>query len=159
MRRKPHLRWMIKSDHKRVLDIDNRIEGGWQKFRSEAELRSILGRRNCIGMVAELDGVVVGFMVYELIGRMLVVTRFAVDFDHRSVGFGNYLLAKLFAKLSRHRHTLRMLVPDDMLDAHLWLSRHGFTAHVEGMCYAFDWHWVEGTEPLLCALKESSSTP
>ena len=58
-----HIRWMIRRDMPEVLDIENRsFEFPW----SEEEFIRCLRQRNCIGMVAEHEQHVVGFMIYEL---------------------------------------------------------------------------------------------
>ena len=58
-----HIRYMIRRDMAEVLGIEQAsFEFPWQK---EDFLRC-LRQRNCIGMVAEYDERVVGFMVYGL---------------------------------------------------------------------------------------------
>jgi ribosomal protein S18 acetylase RimI-like enzyme len=58
-----HIRWMIRRDFPEVLAIET------ESFRFpwlEEDFIRCLRQRNCIGMVAEHDERVVGFMVYEL---------------------------------------------------------------------------------------------
>ena len=58
-----HIRWMIRRDMPEVLDIESRsFDGPW----SEEDFMRSLRQRNCIGMVAEHDDCIVGFMIYEL---------------------------------------------------------------------------------------------
>ena len=58
-----HIRWMIRRDMSDVLSIENEsFEFPW----SEQDFIRCLRQRNCIGMVAEVDDQIVGFMIYEL---------------------------------------------------------------------------------------------
>ncbi len=58
-----HVRWMIRRDMSDVLAIESEsFEFPW----SEEEFVRCLRQRNCIGMVAELDDRIVGYMIYEL---------------------------------------------------------------------------------------------
>ena len=58
-----HIRWMIRRDMPAVLGIENScFEFAW----NEDDFIRCLRQRNCIGMVAEEDEQVVGFMIYEL---------------------------------------------------------------------------------------------
>ena len=74
-----HIRWMIRRDMPSVLDIESRcFEFAW----SEDDFIRCLRQRNCIGMVAEEDNQVVGFMIYELHKNRLHILNFAVDPQH-----------------------------------------------------------------------------
>ena len=58
-----HIRWMIRRDMPEVLEIEqSSFEFPW----TEEDFIRCLRQRNCIGMVAEYDEKVVGFMIYEL---------------------------------------------------------------------------------------------
>ena len=70
-----HIRWMIRRDMPEVLDIEN---DGFEFPWSEEDFIRCLRQRNCIGMVAEHDERVVGFMIYELHKTRLHVLNFAV---------------------------------------------------------------------------------
>ena len=68
-----HIRWMIRRDMPEVLDIESEsFEFPW----SEDDFIRCLRQRNCIGMVAELDDQVVGFMIYELHKTRLHISEF-----------------------------------------------------------------------------------
>ena len=58
-----HIRWMIRRDYAEVLAIEAR---GFEFPWCEDDFIRCLRQRNCIGMVAERDDRVAGFMVYEL---------------------------------------------------------------------------------------------
>ncbi len=71
-----HIRWMIRRDMPEVLAIENEsFEFPW----CEDDFIRCLQQRNCIGMVAEHEDRVVGFMIYELHKTELQVLNLAVS--------------------------------------------------------------------------------
>jgi ribosomal-protein-alanine N-acetyltransferase len=123
---KVHIRWMIRRDMPGVLDIEaTRGEEGW----SEKDFLKALAKRNVIGMVAESNEKILGFMVYELHKSRLHLTNLAVLPTSCRSGIGSQLVQKLISKLSSHRRTrLCIDVPDTNLAAHLFLKANGFQA-------------------------------
>src|SRR4030042_3656949 len=97
-----HIRWMIRRDMAEVLDIESE---GFEYPWCEDDFIRCLRQRNCIGMVAEHEDRVVGFMVYELHKARIHVLNFAVADDYRRRGVGSQMIAKLIAKLSAQRPT------------------------------------------------------
>src|SRR5213594_1996721 len=95
-----HIRWMIRRDMPDVLDIESAaFEFPW----FEEDFVRCLRQRNCIGMVAEHDERVVGFMIYELHKTRLHILNFAVAAEFRRHGVGGQMVAKLLSKLSHQR--------------------------------------------------------
>lgn len=121
-----HIRWMIRRDMAEVLAIESEcFEFPWL---GDDFLRC-LRERNCIGMVAELEDRVVGFMIYELHKNRIHVLNFAVAASHRRRGVGSQMLAKLIAKLSPHRRSRILLeVRETNLAAQLFFRENGFRA-------------------------------
>jgi len=121
-----HIRWMIRRDMQEVLDIENEsFEFPWL----EEDFIRCLRQRNCIGMVAEHDDRVVGFMIYELHKTRLHVLNFAVSSVCRRRGIGSQMVAKLVGKLSLERRTRIMLeVRETNLPAQLFFRGSGFRA-------------------------------
>lgn len=116
-----NIRWMIRRDFPSVLGIDRTLDAD--------SLLHTLQKPNCIGMVAEQDGVVVGFMVYELHTSKLRLLNLAVDHGYRRLGIGAQMVAKLIGKLSGHRRNRIVLaVPETSLGAQLFFRRMGFKA-------------------------------
>lgn len=121
-----HIRWMIRRDMAEVLEIEGEsFEFPW----SEDEFIRCLRGRNCIGMVADQDDKVVGFMIYELHKTRLHVLNFAVSAAARRQGVGHRMIAKLVGKLSAQRRTRIVLeVRETNLDAQLFFRSQGFRA-------------------------------
>ena len=123
---KVHMRWLIRPDYQKILDIENEsFEFPW----SEEDFIRCLRQRNCIGMVAEFDEQVVGFMIYELHRTRLHVLNFAVADDFRRHGVGRKMVDKLATKLSPKRRTRVLLeVRETNLEAQLFFKSLGFRA-------------------------------
>lgn len=121
-----HIRWMIRRDMTEVLDIENSsFEFPW----FEEDFIRCLRQRNCIGMVAEHDDRVVGFMIYELYKTKLHILNFAVSDDARRRGVGSQMAQKLISKLSHQRRTKILLeIRETNLDAQLFFRSNGFKA-------------------------------
>jgi len=117
---------MIRRDMPEVLRIENRsFEFPW----SEDDFIRCLRQRNCIGMVAEYDDRVVGFMIYELHKTRLHVLNFAVNPDCRRHGIATQMVTKLIGKLSVQRRSRVMLeVRETNLAAQLFFRNAGFRA-------------------------------
>jgi [ribosomal protein S18]-alanine N-acetyltransferase len=121
-----HIRWMIRRDMPEVLQTEGEsFEFPW----SEDDFIRCLRQRNCIGMVAEHDDRVVGFMIYELHKTRIHVLNFAVSKAYRRSGVGSQMIAKLSAKLSTLRRSRILLeVRETNLDAQLFFRENGFRA-------------------------------
>lgn len=121
-----HIRWMIRRDMPEVLAIESSsFEFPW----SEDDFIRCLRQRNCIGMVAERDERVVGFMIYELHRNRLHILNFAVHPDFRRLGVGHQMASKLIGKLSPQRRNRVLLeVRETNLAAQLFFRDLGFRA-------------------------------
>ncbi len=121
-----HIRWMIRRDMPEVLDVEREcFEFPWL----EEDFIRCLRQRNCIGMVAEYEDRVVGFMIYELHKNRIHVLNFAVAADCRRCGVGTQMVAKLIAKLSSQRRSRILLeVRETNLPAQLFFRDNGFRA-------------------------------
>jgi ribosomal-protein-alanine N-acetyltransferase len=121
-----HIRWMIRRDMPEVLAIEGQsFEFPW----SEDDFLRQLRQRNCIGMVADCDDQVVGFMIYELHKTRLHVLNFAVAPNYRRQGVGRQMVSKLTGKLSQQRRSRLLLeVRETNLDAQLFFRSLNFRA-------------------------------
>lgn len=101
-----HIRWMIRRDMPEVLEIEQAsFEYPW----GEDEFIRCLRQKNCIGMVAEHEQRVIGFMIYELHKNRIHILVFAVHPDFRRRSMGSQMIAKLIGKLSSQRRTRILL--------------------------------------------------
>ena len=123
---KVQIRWLIRRDMPEVLAIERAsFEQPW----TEEDFLSCLRQRNCIGMVAEHNQQIVGFMIYELHKSRLQVLNFAVAEDRRHVGVGSQMVAKLIDKLSQQRRQEILLeVRESNLEAQLFFKNLDFLA-------------------------------
>ena len=123
---KVHIRWLIRRDMPEILAIEREsFEFPW----SEDDFTRCLRQRNCIGMAAEYDDQIVGFMIYELYKTRLHLLNFAVAEPFRRQGVGGQMVEKLVGKLSMQRRTRIMLeVRETNLAAQLFFRSCGFRA-------------------------------
>jgi ribosomal-protein-alanine N-acetyltransferase len=121
-----HIRWMIRRDMPEVLGIEGQsFEFPW----SEEDFIRCLRQRNCIGMVAEFEEQVVGFMIYELHKTRLHILNFAVNPGFRRRAVGQAMMGKLVSKLSHQRRNRILLeVRETNLAAQLFFRNIGFRA-------------------------------
>lgn len=119
-----HIRWMIKRDLPEVIDIENHaFEFPW----SEDDFIDRLRKRNVIGMVAENDDDISGFMVYELKKESLYLINFAVHPDDRRAGVGRQMIRKIIGKLSpARRKTISLEVRETNFAAQMFFRANGF---------------------------------
>ena len=121
-----HIRWMIRRDMPEVLEIE---ESSFEFPWTEEDFIRCLRQRNCIGMVAEYDEKVVGFMIYELHREQLHVLNFSVGPDCRRRGVGSQMVAKLLGKLSQQRRNqITLEIRETNLAAQVFFRDLGFKA-------------------------------
>ncbi|QDT64958.1 ribosomal protein S18-alanine N-acetyltransferase [Calycomorphotria hydatis] len=120
------IRWLIRRDLRSVLDIEKDcFEFPW----SEEDFLTCLRQRNCIGMVAEQNDEIVGFMIYDLQKSRLRILNFAVAADRRRQGVGHRMITRLVDKLSQQRRNEILLeVRETNLDAQLFFKSQDFRA-------------------------------
>lgn len=102
------IRTMTESDLRAIIAMDNRITGQDRKVYLEQKLDEALHQTGIrVSLVAELDGVPVGFIMARVdlgeFGRLepvAVLDTIGVDPDYRDRGVGRALMSQLFANLS-----------------------------------------------------------
>lgn len=121
-----HIRWMIRRDMPEVLQAEQQsFDYSW----TEEDFLRCLRQRNCIGMVAEFNDKVVGFMIYELHKTKLHILNFAVSPRYRRLGIAAQMVSKLIGKLSSHRRTrITLAVRERNLTAQLFFRAQDFRA-------------------------------
>lgn len=127
---KVHVRWARRGDMPDILRIEASLRGQHEPAWSENETLATLRRRECIGMVAEVGGKVIGWMVYELLPERFRLHRLAVFTTFRDLlNAEDALVEKLIAKLKAHPRRRIDVVVHERDTAALALYRsHGFRA-------------------------------
>lgn len=120
------VRWLIRRDMPEVVEIENAsFEFPW----SEDDFIRCLRQRNCIGMVAEVEEVVLGFVIYELHKTRLHILNLAVHPHARRYRIGTVMLDKVIGKLSvQRRRRILTEVRDTNLGAQLFMKANHFRA-------------------------------
>ena len=118
--------WMIRRDMAEVLKIEHEsFDFNW----TEEDFLGCLRQRNCIGMVAEHENRVVGFMIYELHKTRLHILNFAVDPAYRHQAIGTQMVGKMIDKLSPVRRTeITLETRESNLSSQLFWKAMGFRA-------------------------------
>ena len=125
-----NLRWLIRRDMDRVMEIERRsfFPDQWD----EAEFITALRNRNCIGIVLDpcnIDDDLYGFMIYELHNDRLKILRMAVHPELRRTGCGAQMIQRLKDKLDQQRrYAIDIEVDERNLDCQLFLRAMGFKA-------------------------------
>lgn len=121
-----YLRFAIRRDLAEMLAIESdSFDWPW----NEDEFVRCLRQRNNIAMVAEVDGNVVGYMIYTLNPKWLTLLNIAVDAQFRRRGIGRQMIDKLVGKLHWQRRTsLRLHVLETNLGGQVFFRACGFRA-------------------------------
>lgn len=119
------IRWLIRRDLLEVLSIEKGCFGihAW----SEEEFLDALRQRNCIAMVAELDGRIAGYVLYLLEkGRFDLINIAVAPTLHRH-GIGSRMIDRLVLKLSgQGRSRIKAVLVERNLGGHLFFRSQGF---------------------------------
>jgi ribosomal-protein-alanine N-acetyltransferase len=109
-----------------VLDIErDSFEFPW----TEEDYRRCLRARNCIGMVAEYNNEVAGYMIYELCKNKIQLINLATAKKYRRLGVATQMMAKLIGKLSTQRRSrITFEIRETNLRAQLFFRSVGFRA-------------------------------
>ncbi|MEM7811768.1 MAG: ribosomal protein S18-alanine N-acetyltransferase [Planctomycetota bacterium] len=120
------IRWLVRGDMPAVVELETlSFEFAW----TEDDFLACLRQRNCIGMVAEDDDEVVGYMIYELLPGKLRVVNFAVAPHRRREGIGSRMVSRLVEKLEMQRRTeISLEVRETNLSAQLFFKNRDFKA-------------------------------
>jgi ribosomal protein S18 acetylase RimI-like enzyme len=117
------IRWGLKKDRDAIIEIEKDVfDYPWSRKDYDETLKS----RDCIDLVVELDGKIVGYIVYSLSPTYINVLNFAVARSQWRTGIGTAILNKMKGKLNQKRNLLRFEVTDANLGGHLFLKKNGF---------------------------------
>jgi ribosomal-protein-alanine N-acetyltransferase len=127
------IRWMIRRDLPEVIAIDagNAYAEPW----TEDDFLQAMRSRGVIGRVIEVGDRLVGFAVYELRRRTMVLLNLAVAPDYRRFGLGRLLVADLKRALEAYpdrRDRISLRVNERNMPAQKLFQACGFR------CYQLD---------------------
>jgi [ribosomal protein S18]-alanine N-acetyltransferase len=123
--RQVNMRFLCRSDMPDVLWIEaNSFPNPWPESDFLAHLR----QKTTIGLVAECEGRVVGFVLYEFEVDGLNVVNFAVRPDYRRAGVGRQMIAKLVGKLRMRWMCITAATREANLGMQLFLKACGWKA-------------------------------
>jgi len=116
--------WLLRRHLSEVLGIErDTFEYPWR----EEDFLLALRQRNCIGLVAERDDRVLGYMIYDFNRRVFTIVNLAVRSECRRQGVGLQLVAKVAGKLTwKRRGRLMAYVREQNLNAQLFFRGCGF---------------------------------
>lgn len=134
------IRWLIRRDMDEVLAIEKQSD--LEQWTEEDFLR-FLRKRTVIGVVAETELNVFGFMIYELHKSMLKVLKLAVDPEYRRQGIGTQMVDRLKDKLSQQRRNeIEIDVNERNVSGQLFFAGCGFNCEeIDDDKYTFR-YWV-----------------
>lgn len=122
-----HLRWMLRRDMPGVMRIEQECFG--DEAMSESFMLDQIGQTATIAMVAEVDGIIRGYMVYHLHRHYIDLMSLAVDERWQGRGIGSAMLRKIETKLSLDRRMyVTSLVSEWNETAHAFFKANGWLA-------------------------------
>lgn len=121
-----HIRWAIRRDMPEIMQIENDcFPIPW----SDADFHRALCQREVIGLIAEIEDCIVGFVIYEFRADRLIVLNFAVRPDCQRRGIGTALINKLKSKLRPNRRKrITLHTRETNIVAQRFFSSQGFRA-------------------------------
>jgi ribosomal-protein-alanine N-acetyltransferase len=119
-----YVRWMVRRDFPQVLAIEGAcFEFPW----TEQEFRQCLQQSNCLGMVAEHNERIIGFVIYETPKNRIFVTNIAVDPEFQRHGIARQMIQKLVSKMIyQRRHKITIEIRETNLPALFCFRALGF---------------------------------
>ena len=122
------IRWMIRRDMPSVMEIENdSFVDPWEE-EEFVEFMIKRNRFNC-GKVLEVDGLIIGFVLYSLDESYVSLETLAVTPDYRGLGFGSLLLNYVATKLTTSRKETYAEICESDLPAQLFLRANGWRAY------------------------------
>lgn len=122
--------WMIRRHLTEVVRIEQlSFEHGWD----EEDFLRIMKQTNCIGMVAEYNNKVVGYVFYKNYNNKIHIYNFAVHPAYRRLKVGSQIINRIISKLnpnsvSHPRSHITLEIRETNLQAQLFFKRMEFRA-------------------------------
>lgn len=141
--------WMIRTHLPDVMQIDAASECSWYERWTESEFLACMRGRANIGVVAEKDHRIVGFMLYSIDRTNYHIFKIAVDQNRLRRGVGTEIVQRLIGKLAvQKRDTITCDVPERNVPCQLFLQSCGFRSEYvkRGTCRGNDLYVMRYTE-------------
>lgn len=139
---KTDISWVTHGDLDRLADLSKAVFGknGWKR----SDFKDAITRNDWVGKIAELDGVLVGYVIYELKKYSYRIISIAVHPEHRRLGVGSSLIKSLLKQLKEKRHKITVSIPEENLQAQVFFrDGPGFRAiKVEKSDYGLKYRMV-----------------
>jgi [ribosomal protein S18]-alanine N-acetyltransferase len=120
------IRWMDPSDADAVLRIESQ---SFQFPLSKEELKAMRLQPDCVGVVAEIDRRIVGYVLFAAQTKILNIISFAVAPEHRRCGVGTKIIEKMKLNIKiSNRDAIALEVRETNLPAQLFFQKKGFLA-------------------------------
>jgi ribosomal protein S18 acetylase RimI-like enzyme len=115
----------------------------------EADFDVTLAPRGAVGLAAEIDGELCGYLVANRAGNRLRIRRLCVDPPARRLGVAAHFV-KQTAKELRGGERLDAFIHERNMTAQLFLRSQGFQAiNIDGDCYRFEYRPGEQAAPFM----------
>jgi len=120
------IRWMVKSDFYDVVHIDSL---SYSFFWDYKKIFSIMTKNNSLGLVAEKNGIIIAYLIYESKMKSFSCSRLAVHPDHRRKGIGSDILNSIIFRMKKNKiNKIDFLINEYNLEAQLFLKYNEFKA-------------------------------
>ena len=81
------------------INQENFTTDAWSRFAFEKEFENKLSKK----FVLELDGRIVGYIIYWVVRDEATIMTFAIDKEHQNRGYGEFLLRESLKKINAKR--------------------------------------------------------
>lgn len=137
------LRWMIRRDVEAVAEIEQAL---FNEPWTAARFSSYLSDRKSVGIIAEVDGEIIGYAVYTHRNGVINLDNLGVVTHWQREGVATAILCKI-KSMCGTRNGIIDSVSEDNLPMQLFLKSQGFTACVDADDPAY---YLFGWEPSQC---------
>jgi len=147
------LRWLVRRDIDAVLGLEHEC---FDCPLEDEEILKCLQGHHSMGMVYERNGLIVGYMIYELYTQYIKLITMGVDKCCRRNGYGKIMMERLEEKLSVGNKTrIEVHVNERNLNGQLFLRRMGYKA----VSIIKDAYWTDDAAYVMALNKFGAQSP
>lgn len=120
------IRWMTRSDFDKVVHIDSL---SYSFFWDYKKIFSVMTKNSSLGLVAEKNESIVGYLIYQSKMKNFLCSRLAVHPEYRRTGVGSEILNSIIFRMKKNkRNRINFLINEYNLEAQLFLKSKNFKA-------------------------------